>query len=405
MKLKAFISWSGDDSRAIAEALRDWIPLVLQRVQPWVSSGDIEAGARWNLEIATELEASKFGIICMTPQNLNRPWILFEAGALGKTLDSTFVCPYLHNLDIAQLPAPLAQFHGASADKKGTWQLVLTLNQSLGKHGLPAEHLRKVFRRLWPLLAKTLESVRGHGEQRDASELEVIRDPLPRTKRIVRDLETLGELSDTEVSRQFVRYSGFLSAFGIGKKEEFTSKEKKYRRQLLKEKACLLGLARRGCVVRCIITPPVEYGFFPFRIEHLIRRMQTLIKFLKSKDRWHDSIEWAISPSLQKDTYIIGTTSSFQGLKKARQRGYYFTLRQSGLDAVSANTSVYDTLFEHLKTFTLTTYSNREESDSREALRRATLNCLKKSLKLCLAEEKKRKDRGKKRRGRKGSEK
>lgn len=47
--MKVFISWSGERSHALGDALHDWIPLVLHYVEPWLSQADIEAGQDRNL--------------------------------------------------------------------------------------------------------------------------------------------------------------------------------------------------------------------------------------------------------------------------------------------------------------------------------------------------------------------
>jgi hypothetical protein len=96
MEFNVFISWSGDRSKWIAEALREWLPLVVQAAKPWMSSKDIDKGARGLQEISEKLERAKIGIVCLTPENLNVPWVLFEAGALSKTIDDeTRLCTLL----------------------------------------------------------------------------------------------------------------------------------------------------------------------------------------------------------------------------------------------------------------------------------------------------------------------
>jgi hypothetical protein len=87
--MKIFISWSGERSQRLAQALHGWLPLVLHYVKPWLSEADVSAGDRWAQAVATELETSNFGVICVTPENLGSPWVLFEAGALAKTMQGT----------------------------------------------------------------------------------------------------------------------------------------------------------------------------------------------------------------------------------------------------------------------------------------------------------------------------
>src|SRR4051812_34315853 len=85
-----FLSWSGQRSKAVAEELERWLRQVIQTVEPWIST-DIDKGLRWGPELSDRLEGSKIGIICLTKDNLDTRWILFEAGALSKTKD-TYVC-------------------------------------------------------------------------------------------------------------------------------------------------------------------------------------------------------------------------------------------------------------------------------------------------------------------------
>ena len=59
---------------------------MLLGVTPWLSSADIDKGDRWGAALAHQLDEATFGIICLTRENLGRPWILIEAGAMSKTL-------------------------------------------------------------------------------------------------------------------------------------------------------------------------------------------------------------------------------------------------------------------------------------------------------------------------------
>src|SRR5580693_1724871 len=124
--MNLFISWSGTRSRAVAEALHGWLPSVIQSVKPWMSAADLEKGARWSSDVARHLEETRVGIICLTSDNLDAPWILFESGALSKTLNSTFVCPYLFNVEPSELKGPLVQFQVTKCDKEDTRRLLHT---------------------------------------------------------------------------------------------------------------------------------------------------------------------------------------------------------------------------------------------------------------------------------------
>lgn len=162
--MKVFISWSGSQSRELALVLRDWLPDVLQAVRPWMSAVDLEAGVRWSSEVAKELSESSFGILCVTPDSLAAPWLLFEAGALTKALEHTRVCPILLGLSLADLPSgPLAQFQAKTADRDGLLELAQGINDRLGELGVSGDRLLRNYDLHWESLSRRLEEVRAVG--------------------------------------------------------------------------------------------------------------------------------------------------------------------------------------------------------------------------------------------------
>jgi hypothetical protein len=156
--MKVFISWSGERSKALANALRDWLPMVLQYVKPWVSDKDISAGDRWALSIAGELEASNFGIICITPENLNSEWVLFESGALSKSMLDAKVIPLLYGLELSDLSGPLSQFQAQKVDINGIREVVNAINK-VAETKTQTEIVDRLVPSLWPSLEKCLDGI------------------------------------------------------------------------------------------------------------------------------------------------------------------------------------------------------------------------------------------------------
>jgi hypothetical protein len=157
--MRVFLSWSGERSGQVAAALRGWLTDVLHVLEPWSSSEDIDKGTRWSLRLAQELQDTDVGIVCLTPENVTAPWIVFEAGALAKSLESSRVCTYLVDLRPTDVDGPLAAFHATEATKPDTLRLLRMLNGRLGDRIRPEDQLTRAFEKWWPELETALASI------------------------------------------------------------------------------------------------------------------------------------------------------------------------------------------------------------------------------------------------------
>jgi hypothetical protein len=142
-----FIGWSGERSRLVAEFLRGWLPMVLQAAKPWMSETDIEKGSRGLDELGKALSEIKVGITCLTPENLNQPWIFFEAGALSKTIeDKSRLCTYLTGgLEPHDVRPPLGMFQATQSTRADTLKLLHTINRAVSGDPVPEDNLDQLF--------------------------------------------------------------------------------------------------------------------------------------------------------------------------------------------------------------------------------------------------------------------
>jgi predicted nucleotide-binding protein len=142
--VKVFLSWSGEKSRRVANVLRDWLPRVIQAVEPWLASSDIPPGASWSESITAALSSSDAGIICVTKSNQQSPWLNYETAALRNILPPGNVLPLLIDLSPGDLAGgPLATVQAVKIERDDITKLFTALaalaNPDRPKDRLPPE--------------------------------------------------------------------------------------------------------------------------------------------------------------------------------------------------------------------------------------------------------------------------
>ncbi|UUZ72603.1 TIR domain-containing protein [Polaromonas sp. P1(28)-8] len=186
--MRVFLSWSGHKSNQIAQVLRDWLPAVIQAARPYFSPDDIAKGARWSTEISSELQESKVGILCVTSENLAAPWLMFEAGALAKSLDRSRVIPLLVDVEPSALVGPLSQFQAAKFDRIDIRRMIKVINDQLGSAALDDSVLDSVFEKWWPDLESRVAAIRSQADTSKPNPTRTDREVLEEVLDLVRDL-------------------------------------------------------------------------------------------------------------------------------------------------------------------------------------------------------------------------
>jgi TIR domain len=188
--MHVFISWSGDLSRQLAQAIRNWLPSTLQYVKPYFTPADIEKGTKWDVEISEKLQQSTVCIIALTRESLTSQWIMFEAGAISRSVEKSRVCAILFDLEITDVQGPLERFQATKFSKAEISQLLGTINSNAGDQALSPSVLETVFNKWWPDLESEVNRIltAAAASSVAAPEVRTERSLLEETLTLVRNL-------------------------------------------------------------------------------------------------------------------------------------------------------------------------------------------------------------------------
>ncbi len=168
--MRIFISWSGEYSKHYSSALRAWLPCVIQNLDAFMSSHDIQKGDRWLGSIFDSLDSIDFGVVVLTPDNFESPWVQFESGALSKNLSKAKLVPILCDVSDSDLSRnPLSSFQYVKNDKSGILDLVRAINRTADS-GIPEPVLDKTFDLWWPEFEMQIKDLKPASKRKkDAS--------------------------------------------------------------------------------------------------------------------------------------------------------------------------------------------------------------------------------------------
>ena len=118
-----------------------------------MSTEAISAGDRWNDVITDALDDIDFGLLFVTEENKEKPWLLFEAGALAKNVSRSKVIPIIIDASELELSrSPLFAFQHVGMTKDGVSRVMRSIYKSLERPIISNSVLTTCIDKWWPEL-------------------------------------------------------------------------------------------------------------------------------------------------------------------------------------------------------------------------------------------------------------
>lgn len=148
---KIFISWSGAETKLIANTWAALLRHMFDFVEPFVSTA-INPGERGLDQIKEALADTQFGIFVTTRANQHAAWLNFEAGAISNQASDTTaaigkVAPCLVDFVAdTDLTSPLRQFQYRTLNREGVVDILTTIAEA---NGVDASRVTERFDLAW----------------------------------------------------------------------------------------------------------------------------------------------------------------------------------------------------------------------------------------------------------------
>lgn len=157
--MEIFISFSGRLSECIATEIKKWMQKIFSCKILLFQSNDITKGANWVRELGEKLKKCNYAISILTADNVNNPWINFEAGAICTSKDNNLVHTILFGIDEVNHSSPLSIFQYSKFDEIDLLKLLNVINNTLGSDRLDEFSLMGKFKESWPSFQKNILSL------------------------------------------------------------------------------------------------------------------------------------------------------------------------------------------------------------------------------------------------------
>ncbi|PZO47703.1 MAG: hypothetical protein DCF16_17395 [Alphaproteobacteria bacterium] len=169
MSTDIFISWSGEKSKKVANRLADFLEDVLG-VKAYTSDKEMKPAQNWRDELERRLSEAKFCIMCLSIENIDAPWMMWESGAIWQArkhaeADSSDrnerVCPFLIDFPPGELPSLAGPLGGVNVVRYGedeVRKLVFQLHHILNP-AAAADGVTRRFQVGWPGCKQDIDGI------------------------------------------------------------------------------------------------------------------------------------------------------------------------------------------------------------------------------------------------------
>lgn len=202
----------------------------------------------------------------------------------------------------------------------------------------------------------------------------VLEDPLQRTLRINREMESLLDRQRHGDTVEIRVQSGFSSICNLGFEESENAAQRDYGRRLEEEGALVRELVHSGANLKAIIRPPLHLRRDKERSR---KRLGMLIDFIRSNDECMRNCEFVMAMEEGTNLFAFNHEILFEGYKTGIEGGYGWTCISRHSDWIQKRIHVFDLLFKSARDYTLDTYQQpSDRGDTWPPLRTAILNAL-----------------------------
>lgn len=145
--MKICIIWAGETGHQFAIILFEWIISLLREIERYcplknreiLISPEIRELSAFLKFFENQLIVTDYGILCYTEENIDSPWITYQAGVVASNHGARIV-PIILNINRSWLPEPIRLFQTVEIYERDIENWIIDICNLLGCNKTPVLH-------------------------------------------------------------------------------------------------------------------------------------------------------------------------------------------------------------------------------------------------------------------------